>query len=483
MVQSKPKYFIQTLGCKANWLDSQVIETSFRQEGWEAAADAESADYVVVNTCTVTDEADRQSQREAVLARKKNPHAKVVMTGCGAEVAPDEILRKTGARFVIGNQDKHRFAQLLQTAEKSGQVGALGGVETYGELLSQHPMDRTYPTPESSFMIPVDAQALSTGRTRAFLKIQEGCDSFCTYCIIPYGRGPSRSLGIPEIVDQVKRLVDEGMREIVLTGTNIGEYGENSGDSEPRYRTEAFDRLVAEILHKTSLERLRLSSLDPAEISDTLLGMLEPGGRLCPHFHVSLQSPQTKVLRLMKRKYRAEAVVETLTKLGARPESVFVGMDVITGFPGEGEAEFEETVALLRDLYWTRLHVFPYSERSGTPATRMKEKVPPAVRKERARVLRELSLERLRGAYTRHQGETHTGVLLESTTRGPDRSRVWVGGYSPNYLRCLVPFDTLEAAEAQFGQVVAVKSESSVLDARSGDVAYLGMLTKTVNIR
>jgi threonylcarbamoyladenosine tRNA methylthiotransferase MtaB len=509
---NKQKYFIKTLGCKANWLDSQVIESSFHQKGWLASSSADDADLLVVNTCTVTDEADRQSQREAILALKKNPNVKVVLTGCGAEIEPDETLRKTGAQYVIGNQNKNQFASLIEDAFSTGKLGKLGGVQNYGELLSQHPMDREWATPESSFMVPEEIHALSTGRTRGFLKIQEGCNSFCTYCIIPYGRGPSRSLKISEILDQVNALVAQGISEIVLTGTNIGEYGVDLNSPSPKAqdiraldpeatllpnrarpsKTPMFDELVRDILNKTNLKRLRLSSLDPSEISDDLIALIGKeakapnGGRLCAHFHVSLQSPQSKVLRLMKRKYGAEEVASCLRKIGslAAPTTptggAFVGMDIITGFPGEGESEFQETVEILKSLPWSRLHVFPYSERKGTPATRLKEKVPEKVRKERAQILRNLSLERLKGAYQALVGETLEDVLFESPTKGPDRDRVWLGGYSENYYRVLVPFPTIEAAEEWAGKIGPVRAESLFLDSRQGDVAVLGsLLTKS----
>lgn len=483
------RYVLKTLGCKANLYDSQLMEQALQARGWvpaEAGGEDEAALWIV-NSCTVTDEADRQSRKTATKGARTAPGAKIVYTGCGAEVEPEKIAATPGVSYVIGNQDKNRLVDLvLREIEREGEGGAetknatagrlLGGVSSYAEILSRHPMDREWASPESSFHLPPVQLPGESGRKRGFLKIQEGCDSFCTYCIIPYGRGPSRSLSIPALVDQVRALVADGTNEIVITGTNIGDYGSDWNGGKP-----ALEKLVSAILEETTLSRLRISSLDPVEIGEALRTLMRGNPRLLPHFHVSLQSPHAKILRLMKRKYDAvevERCLEAIAELPAPKGGAFVGMDVITGFPGESDEDFEWGYAQLERLPWSRLHVFPYSEREGTPATRLKGAVPMHVRLARAQRLRALSLERLK---TLHQevladSQAHRRpldrVLFESPTKGPGAG-LYVGGYSSNYLRALLPVASLAEAHALRNRVFDVRPTSVVVDSAAGDCAFL----------
>lgn len=490
LVQSpaKPKkYELKTLGCKANLYDSQLIEAELQKRGWVPAEKGDSPDLCVVNSCTVTDEADKQSRKMASKAAQANPSTRVVMTGCGAEVDPTKSAAASGVDFVVGNQNKNRLVELvleaIATSEPSSQgieKGVLlGGVSAYSQILSRHPMDREWATPESSFMLPPAHLRGESGRTRAFIKIQEGCNSFCTYCIIPYGRGPSRSLPVESLVTQVKMLVTQGVREIVVTGTNIGDYGADlSSDGKPQ-----LEHLISSLLGETALERLRISSLDPVEISPELRALYVDNPRLCSHFHVSLQSPHSKILKLMKRKYTSVEVNETLTKIAELPSpigGVFAGMDVITGFPGEGVEEFEAGVEVLRHLPWSRLHVFPYSEREGTPATRLPNSVPKPERVRRAKVLRDLSLERLKKIHHevlddfRKHGRLLDRVLIEGAVKGPDPTKAYVGGYTSNYLRVILPVESAEAGERLTNEIVSLQPESLIVDSNQGDVAFMG---------
>ncbi len=482
------RYSVKTLGCKANLYDSQLIEAELQKRGWVPAREDEEPELCVVNSCTVTDEADRQSRKLAQRAGK-GTRTRVVMTGCGAEVEPEKYASGAGIDYVVGNQNKDRLIDLVLRAidAESAQSPAieadrrgilLGGVSTYGEILSRHPMDREWALPESTFALPPVHLRGDSGRTRTFIKIQEGCNAFCTYCIIPYGRGPSRSLPIPAIVEQVRTLVGQGVREIVITGTNIGDYGADlSADGKPQ-----LENLVRAILADTELPRLRISSLDPTEITEELRSIYAAEPRLCAHFHVSLQSPHSKVLRLMKRKYGAEEVSQCLASLGEMPApvgGVFAGMDVITGFPGETDEDFAWGVERLRSLPWSRLHVFPYSERTGTPATRLPNVVPPTERARRAKVLRELSLERLRELHHRvledhrRHGRLLDQVLIEGQVKGPAPDRIYVGGYTTNYLRVVLPVASAEAGERLRNQVHSLRPESILIDANQGDAAFL----------
>ncbi len=467
----KPEYLIRTLGCKANAYDSELIEGELRKKGWSPAENgaSENVRLCIVNTCTVTDEADRQSRKTASKLAREYPKSKIVVTGCAAEVDPERLAQSKGIHYVIGNRDKNRLVELVleniggELESVPSDVGeVLGVAQSYEEIKSQHPLDRIWPLPE-----------LKTGvegtnhKTRAFLKIQEGCNSFCTYCIIPYGRGPSRSLKIEEVCEEIRNLIHENYQEVVLTGINLGDFGSDWGAGE------GLIELVRAILSQTDLKRLRLSSLDPVEISPELMLLMSQEPRLCPHFHVSLQSPQSRILRLMKRKYRYEDVEKCLKQISEIPSpvgGVFVGMDLITGFPGETEEEFDRTLSVLESLPWSRLHVFPYSERKGTPATRLPESVLPKDRTLRCRKLRELSLKRLISHYQRAlDTEATLEVLLEGAVKNPETGKRCFSGYTANYLRVLL--SETEELQGLRNSLVKVVPESLVIDENAGDVA------------
>jgi threonylcarbamoyladenosine tRNA methylthiotransferase MtaB len=509
--QAPRSFVVKTLGCKANLYDSQLIEAELGRRGWLAWREGLPApELCIVNSCTVTDEADRQSRKLASRLARDNPRARVVVTGCGAEVDPERLAGTPGVDYVVGNQDKPRMVDLILsrigaagTALGKEALGAgcaaagqvLGGVQEYGELLSRHPMDREWPMPEASFGVARGKDAGSS--TRAFLKIQEGCNSFCTYCIIPYGRGPSRSLSADSVVAHARELVKRGAREIVVTGTNIGDYGVDWG-SEPG---EGLAPLFGRVLEESGIERLRVGSLDPVEVTDGLLELMGRDSRFCPHIHLSLQSAHPRILKLMKRKYGLERVRDRLERLAGIPApagGAFVGMDVITGFPGETDEMFEEGFAELERLPWSRLHVFPYSEREGTPATRLPGRVAPEVRAKRARRLGALSLERLTSKVAQVAADIGSdaskarleGCLMEKPLRRvpetvvaaarraglavtPDTS--WALGYTANYLRVMLPLEARAAAGLR-NQLVSVRLLGTAVDRAQGEVVLIASL-------
>jgi MiaB/RimO family radical SAM methylthiotransferase len=395
------------------------------------------------------------------------------MTGCGAEVNPEKMLQSTGVDFVIGNQDKDRFSEIIQKAVLNSGIAKsaptiLGAVTGYSELLSRHPMDREWPAIDQTYLPPIRDIQGESSRTRIFLKIQEGCDSFCTYCIIPYGRGPSRSVRLEDLVRTIQSLKD--VKEVVLTGTNIGDYGRdwNLGAS-------CLEELIEKILKQTKLPRLRLSSLNPVEISHRLIQIMRQEKRLMPHFHISLQSPVTKILKRMKRKYTQKEVIQTLESIESIKNErgpIFVGMDVITGFPGETDADFQEGLELLSQLPWTRLHVFPYSEREGTPATKLSGSVPISVRKERARILNQLSQKRIESFYQSQLFHSFSDVLMESEVKGPDGKPGWISGYSGNYMRFLVRSNDTKI----YNKIIKLNPYSVVLDRASGEAFFIANL-------
>jgi threonylcarbamoyladenosine tRNA methylthiotransferase MtaB len=414
-------YSIKTMGCKANIYDSLVLERELTELGGER--DDERPDVFVLNSCTVTAEADRQCGRELALVKKRSPKTWTIVAGCFAQVAPDRVEADPNADLAAGNSGKSRLK--LAVAERFGLEGkaqaAAADPDIYwGQLPSM------------------------AGKTRAFLKIQEGCNDYCTYCIIPYARGKSRSVKMGEILAEANRLVASGIREIVLTGTNIADYGLELGTS--------LEDLVEALLERTSVPRLRLTSLDPSEITERLLKLMSPKAdtarRLMPHLHVSLQSPVSRVLRAMKREYRREDVERALHRIHETDPGIYVGMDVIAGFPSETPEEHAEALATLRALPWTRLHVFPYSEREGTPATRIPGAAPNGERKRRARDLLALSRERHEVFAEGFVNKTLEGVLLES----PHESEgvFYSIGHAPNYIRVMarLPARNLDEARA-----------------------------------
>lgn len=443
--ENKKRYVVRTLGCKANFYDSQLIEAELQRQGWVPTGDgAPAPDLCVINSCTVTDEADRQTRKLAARLSRENPSARVVVTGCAAEVDPERLSKSQGIDYVIGNRDKPDLVSTIlrriesanpsETGKGSGEV--LGSALPYLEMASRHPHDREWPLPRRAFELPPALLEGHNGKTRAFLKIQEGCNSFCTYCVIPYGRGPSRSLRQEEAVERIQKLVDSGVREVVLTGTNLGDFGSDWGEEN------GLAALARAVLSRTGVERLRLSSLDPVEITPGLLDLMASEPRLCPHFHVSLQSAHPRILKLMKRKYGHDDIVrclESIAKIPAPAGGVFVGMDVITGFPGETEAEFQWGMKALEALPWTRLHVFPYSERAGTPATRLPGAVPQHERTRRSRELNRLSLDRMIRWHERalQQAQVEKGRLEGILLEKPDIRAGTISGYTPNYLRVI----------------------------------------------
>ncbi|MBI2606629.1 MAG: MiaB/RimO family radical SAM methylthiotransferase [Deltaproteobacteria bacterium] len=429
------RYSIRTLGCKANLYDSLVLERELSELGGER--DDKNPDLFLLNSCTVTQSADSQCLYEVRALKKRSPEAWTVVTGCYAEVAEEKIRASLGVDAVINNRGKRGLKKMVADRfgialvnDPSAAESDLGAGIYWGQL-------------------PV-----FKGRVRAFLKIQEGCNDFCTYCIIPYARGKSRSVRPGPLIAEAQRLADAGVRELVLTGVNIADYGLDHG-SDPR---TSFDDLVEALLERTTMPRIRLSSLDPSEISDRLLSMMTAGGRLMPHFHVSLQSAVSRVLRAMKRAYRAEDVEAALERIHARSSGIFVGMDVIAGFASETDEEHREGLRRLERLPWTRLHVFPYSERGGTPAARIPGAVEPRARFERARELLELSRVRHEAFVKRYVGKRVDGVLFESAFEaGGDH---FVAGHSPNYLRVMarMPSRTEEEARSRSNTIASVRA-------------------------
>ena len=388
-------FVVHTFGCKVNTYDGGLIQKNMATNGFKLGIgrlgldnlDKAKTQIHILNTCAVTAEATKEAVKTIRKIKAQQPFSTIVVTGCAAQVDTGAFENLPGADLVIANSHKGLLPDLLKKHFR-------------GELQQKTFKSNIFKKEE----LEADGGE-EASHTRTFLKIQDGCNSFCSFCIIPYARGKSRSISIAHIVEKVNQVVAEGKKEVVLTGVHIGDYEDNGKN---------MDDLVEAVLAKTTISRIRLSSLEPIEISDRLLAMYA-NPRLCAHFHMSIQSADTETLHQMKRKYSENEVEAMLHKI-SNVKDVFVGMDVIAGFPSETEEQFENTYKRLSETPWTRLHVFPYSERSGTRAAIM-DQVPHHVRKERAARLRELSLHRFQAEALKQVGNIHQTLILNKASR------------------------------------------------------------------
>ena len=371
-----PTVAFATLGCRLNQVDTQELQGTLEARGFRTLPSPEGADVVIVNTCTVTARADFSDRQAIRRAGRINPDARIVVTGCWAQVSPDAVGRVPGVDLVVGNGDKQRLPDLVERLLTRDRVGA---PETHVAGLATA---RSLPAAASS--LPALPIGRAPGRSRAFLKLQDGCQHRCAFCVVPLARGVSRSREVAVVLDQARGLVDAGHPELVLTGVDLGHYG---ADLVPRTTLAALLRRMAAI---PRLRWIRASSLLPAYFTPELLDVVTGSPLIAPHFHVPLQSGSDRVLRRMRRPYTAAMYRKLVERLAAAIPRVGLGADVIAGFPGESEADFEETLALVGALPLTYLHVFPYSDRPGTEATDLDGYLAPRVITERARRLRDL---------------------------------------------------------------------------------------------
>ncbi len=397
---------VATLGCKVNQYDTATIETRLRTEGCTVVPFQAGADVYVVNSCTVTDRADAESRQLARRARRLNPTARVIMTGCFAQTTPERAAIPE-VDYVVG---LNRLADVVRAVR--GELSTTAERILVDDLRSTRQV-RT-----------LGAESFS-GQTRAFLKVQEGCDLFCTFCIVPFARGRSRSVPPRQVLEQLRTLAARGFQEVVLTGVHLGGYGP---DLDPPITLCDLLEMIAE---QAPVPRLRLSSIDPPEVTPRLLEMMARSESVCPHLHVPMQSGDDAVLQRMRRKYDTAFLRDLGREIRARLPDAAIGSDVIAGFPGETGAQFEQTLALLEQLPLTYLHVFPYSRRTGTTAAKLPDHLPAACVRQRARRLRELG-DRKREQFAR-QFIGHVLLVLVEQAAGPADGRLV--GYSRNYQR------------------------------------------------
>jgi threonylcarbamoyladenosine tRNA methylthiotransferase MtaB len=366
-----PKLFVHSFGCRASQADGAAIETGLQARGWESAPAACDAQLVVLNTCTVTSAADEDLRHAVRRIHRENPEARIVVTGCYAQRAPAEIASLPGVEMVVGNSHKVRIPDLI---EGSGGGTPYHGQIHVGDIFSQ----------QAFLSAPVEDA--SGDRTRPNLKIQDGCNNRCSFCIIPFVRGRSRSSPAGQVIQEVRTLAAK-YREVVLSGINLGRWGREPGFSNEPVRLV---HLLKRILDETAVERLRLSSVEPMDWSDELVELVTSSPRLAKHVHAPLQSGSDSVLRRMYRKYRPRHYEERIRKVRQLMPEAGIGADVMVGFPGETEDEFEESRRFIESLPFTYLHVFTYSERPGTPAASAAQ-VPMRMRRDRNKILRDIA--------------------------------------------------------------------------------------------
>ncbi len=398
-----------TFGCKVNTYDTGLIQKNLKDINIDKILNTNKKIHIL-NTCAVTAEATKDAVRLTKKIKKENLQAIVVVTGCSAQIDKKYFELEDSVDLLVGNSHKEEFKDLLQ------------------KKINGENLERFYHKNIFKKSSMGEGGGIEENHTRAFLKIQDGCDSFCSFCVIPHTRGKSRSLPLNAIVKKIKDFVLNGQREVVITGIHIGDYV-NEGKN--------LEDMIEAILKETTLPRLRLTSLEPLELTPKLIKICK-NPRVCPHFHMSVQSINTKILKAMKRKYTRQDVLESFKKAKSVRENVFVGMDIIVGFPGETEEDFNETYNALKDSpYWDRVHVFPYSERPKTRASLLKGFVPVMERKKRSKALRELSKKRFQSSLVKQIGKTLKVLVFEEKNLKNQRS--YSQGLSENYYPVIFP--------------------------------------------
>jgi threonylcarbamoyladenosine tRNA methylthiotransferase MtaB len=412
-MENKKKVAFYTLGCKLNFSETSTIARSFQDEGFDRVDFEEVADMYVINTCSVTENADKQFKQVVRKAMKLNNKAFVAAIGCYAQLKPEELANVDGVDLVLGATEKFKITDYINDLSKND----------FGEVHSCE-------IEEADFYVG----SYSIGdRTRAFLKVQDGCDYKCTYCTIPLARGISRSDELQNVLKNAKEISEQGIKEIVLTGVNIGDYGK--GEFGNKKHEHTFLELVQELDKVEGIERLRISSIEPNLLKNETIEFVSQSRTFVPHFHIPLQSGSNEILKLMKRRYLREVYTERVNKIREVMPDACIGVDVIVGFPGETDEHFLETYHFLNDLDISYLHVFTYSERDNTEAAEMEGIVPANVRSKRSKMLRGLSVKKRRAFYESQIGTSRT-VLFEA-----ENKEGYIHGFTENYVRVKTPWN------------------------------------------
>lgn len=402
---------LHTLGCKLNYSETSAIERLLQDDGFEKKEFTEKADVYVINTCSVTENADKECRQLVRRVQRQSPSAMVVIMGCYAQLKPKEIAEIPGVDLVLGASEKFNITSHLKelTHGESAKICSCEIEDVKGF--------------HSSFSL--------NNRTRTFLKVQDGCDYNCSFCTIPMARGRSRSNSFENVLSEIQKIKNEGVKEIVLTGINLGDYGR---DGSGEKTGENFYSLLKKIEAFNGVERYRISSIEPNLLSDEIINLVAGSKKIMPHFHIPLQSGSNKILGMMRRRYKRELYADKVALIRKKIPGCCIGVDVITGFPGETEEDFLDTVDFLNSLEISYLHVFSYSERSDTYALNIKPVVPLNIRHQRTKILRSLSYKKMQQFSQKHSGQTRK-VLFE----GKNKTGI-MEGFSDNYIKISTPY-------------------------------------------
>lgn len=424
-----------TLGCKVNQYDSDAMRTIFLQQGYKAVKEEEEADVYVINTCSVTSIGDRKSRQMVRKIRRKHPQAVIAVAGCYAQIAPEIFEAMGDIDVIVGAQNRSKIVEYVEQAQKKEKT-----INAVKDIMSVTEFENLY----------VDAEGET--KTRAFIKVQEGCDNYCTFCIIPFARGKLKSRKQKDAVEEIRRLVAKGYREIVLTGIHLGNYGRDLRDGT------SLATLVEELLRIPNLLRIRMGSIESVELSDDLINLIKDEPRVCRHLHLPIQSGSDAVLRRMNRHYRLPEYKKLISELREKIPGLALTTDLIVGFPGETEENFMETLETLRELRFSAIHVFPYSQRTGTPAAVFPNQVPGDIKKDRVHRVQELEKE-ISKEYRKTFLQKTVHVLIEEEKNG------YFEGLSDEYIRVSITDKNVEK-----GRLYSVYVENLTEDGLIGRV-------------
>lgn len=429
----------QTLGCKLNFSETSTLARKFVEAGYERVPFEMKADVYVINTCSVTENADKKFTTLSRQTRQRNPDAFLIAVGCYAQLQPEELAKEDSVDLVLGAKEKFDIISYLNDLSRPEhtQVHACAIEET-----------DTY----------VGSYAIGE-RTRAFLKVQDGCDYKCTYCTIPQARGISRSDTLDNVIRQAKEIVDQGIKEIVLTGVNIGDYGK--GEFGNKKHEHTFFELVQALDEVEAIERFRISSIEPNLLTEELIEFVAHSKRFVPHFHIPLQSGNNEILGQMRRRYQRELYVDRVNQIKRLMPDACIGVDVIVGFPGESDKHFLDTYAFLVDLPVSYLHVFSYSERPNTPAAEMKNQVSKTIKNKRSKMLRGLSAKKRHAFYESQLQKTKT-ILFEA-----ENKEGYIQGFTENYVKVRIPWDPTLQNQTRSATLAEIDNKGMVRLAKS----------------
>ena len=423
-----PSIAFYTLGCKLNFSETSTIGRQAREQGFEVVDFKDAADIYVINTCSVTENADKKCKRTVKEAKKANPDSSVVVIGCYAQLKPQEIIDIDGVDMVLGAAEKFNLMQHLEKIKEERNVVLNRNIKETREFV-----------PGYSF----------GDRTRSFLKVQDGCDYFCTFCTIPLARGKSRSNTVEETIKVALEVAQTAVKEVVLTGVNIGDFGVDTD--------ETFYDLIVELDKVEGVDRFRISSIEPNLLENRIIDFVAQSERFVPHFHVPLQSGSDELLKKMRRKYLRDLYSDRVARIKQTMPHACIGVDVIVGFPGETDEHFEETYNFIRDMDVSYLHVFPYSARANTTARKMDDQVPQQVKNERAQRLRILSNKKKMAFYTEHLGTVRTALMEAENKDG------FMYGFTENYVKVRLPFDAQKINEQIQVELKSIADDGTVV--------------------